>query len=83
MTFPYIKSELNMVAHNKKWFFFLNELNKSQHISLLGNCLQTKGFIVHKSSKDADTLILNVLLNWFLLEITDDSDLLVLLMHYF
>ena len=57
MTCPYVKIELNMVAHNKHNDFLSNELNKSQFISLLGNWLQTKGFIVHQRSNDADTLI--------------------------
>ena len=57
MTFPYVKIELDMVAHNKQNDFLSNELNKSQFISLLGNWLQTKGFIVHQRSNDADTLI--------------------------
>ena len=47
MTFPYVKIELDMVAHNKQNDFLSNELNKSQFISLLRNRLQTKGFIVH------------------------------------
>ena len=47
MIFPYVKIELDMVAHNKQNDFLSNELNKSQFISLLRNRLQTKGFIVH------------------------------------
>ena len=57
MVFPYVKIELDMVAHNKQNDFASNKLNKSHFISVFGNCLQTKGFIVHQSSNDADTLI--------------------------
>ena len=39
MTFPYVKIELNIVAHNKQNCFLWNELNKSQFISLFGNPL--------------------------------------------
>ena len=52
--FPY---ELDMVAH-KQNDFLSNQLNKSQFISLLEICLQTKGFTVHQSPNDADTLFL-------------------------
>ena len=57
MTFPYVTIELDMVAHNEQNDFLSNELNKSQFISLLGNRFQTKDFIFHQSSNDADTLI--------------------------
>ena len=49
MRFPYVKIELDMVAHNKQNDVSSNKLNKSQFISLLGNRLQTKGFIVHQA----------------------------------
>ena len=42
MTFTYVKTELNMFAHNKQNGFLLNQLSKSQFISLFGNRLQTK-----------------------------------------
>ena len=37
MVFPYVKDELDMVAHNKQNDFLSNKLYKSQFISLLGN----------------------------------------------
>ena len=88
MAFPYVKIELDMVAHNKQNDFSSNKLNKSQFISLLGNCLQTKGFIVHQSSNDADTLIVKCAIELALAGnvctvIADDTDILVLLMYYF
>ena len=59
-----------------------NELNKSQFISLLGNRLQTKGFIVLQSSNDANELIVKcaVEINFAgnaCTVIADDTDLLV------
>ena len=59
-----------------------NELNKSQFISLLGNRLQTKGFIVLQSSNDANELIVKcaVEINFTgnaCTVIADDTDLLV------
>ena len=59
-----------------------NELNKSQFISLLGNRLQTKGFIVLQSSNDANELIVKcaVEINFTgnaCAVIADDTDLLV------
>ena len=88
MAFPYVKIELDMVAHNKQNDFSSNKLNKSQFISLLGNCLQTKGFIVHQSSNDADTLIVKCAIELALAGnvctvIADDTDILVLLMYHF
>ena len=88
MAFPYVKFELDLVAHNKKNDFLFNKLNKSQFISLLGNRLQTKGFIVHQSSNDADTLIVKCAIELALAGnvctvIADDTDILVLLMYYF
>ena len=63
-------------------------MNKSQFISLLGNRLQTKSFIVHQSSNDADTLIVKYAIELALAGnvctvIADDTDILVLLMYYF
>ena len=88
MAFPYVKIELDMVAHNKQNDLLSNKLNKNQFISLLGNRLQTKGFIVHQSSNDADTIIVKcaielVLAGNFCTVITVDADILVLLMYYF
>ena len=59
-----------------------NELNESQFISLLGNCLQTKGFIVLQSSNDANELIVKcaVEINFAgnaCTVIADETDLLV------
>ena len=51
-----------------------NELNKSQFISLLGNRLQTKGFIVLQSSNDANELIVKCAVE---INFADDTDLLV------
>ena len=77
-----------MVAHNKQNDFLLNELNKSQFIPLLGNRLQAKGFVVHQSSNDADTLIVKCAVELALAGnvctvVADDTDILVLLMYYF
>ena len=87
MTFPYIKNRLDMVAH-KQNDFLSNELNKSQFISIFGNRLQTKGFIVHQSSIDADILIVKCATELALAGnactiIGDDTDILLLLMYYF
>ena len=57
MTFPHVAIELEMVSDNKQNDFSSNEINKGQFISLLGNRFQTKAFVVHQSSNDADTLI--------------------------
>ena len=88
MVFPYVKDELDMVAHNKQNDFLSNKLNKSQFITLLGNRLQTKGFIVHQSSNDADTLIVKCAIELALAGnvctvIADDTDILALLVYYF
>ena len=88
MTFPYVKIELDVVAHNKQNDFLSNRFNNSQFISILGNRLQTKGFIVHQSSNDADTLIVKCAIELALAGnvctvIADDTDILVLLMYYF
>ena len=77
-----------MVAHNKQNDFLSNKLNKSQFISVLGNCLQTKGFIVHQSSDDAGILIAKSAIELALAEnvciiTAGDTDILVLLMYYF
>ena len=86
--FPCVKIELDMVAHNKQNAFLSNKLNKSQFISLFGNRRQTKGFIVHQSSNDAETLIAKCAIelayagNVFRV-IEDDTDILVFLMYYF
>ena len=83
MAFPYVKIELDMVAHNKQNDFLSNKLNKSQFISVLGNCLQTKGFIFHQSSNDADTLIVKCAIELALAGnvctvIADDTDILLM-----
>ena len=88
MAFPYVKIELDMVAHNKQNDFLSNRFNNSQFISILGNRLQTKGFIVHQSSNDADTLIVKCAIELALAGnvctvIADDTDILVLLLYYF
>ena len=81
--------ELDMVPHNKENDFLSNELNRSQFMSLLGNRLQVKSFVVHQSSKNnANTLIVEcaialVLAGNVSLVIADDPDILVLLVHYF
>ena len=87
MAFTYVKIELVVVVHNKQNAFLSNELNKSQFMSLLGNHLQTKGFIVHHSSNNADTLIIKCAIKLALAGnvctvIADDTDILVLLMYY-
>ena len=88
MAFPYVKIALDMVPHNKQNDFLLNKLSKSQFISILGNCLQTKDYIVHQSSNDADTLIVKCAIELALAGnvctvIVDDTNILVLLMYYF
>ena len=88
MAFPYVKIELDMVAHNKQHDFLSNKLNKSPFISLPGSRLQTKGFIVHQRCNDADTLIVKCAIELSLAGnvcavIADDTDILVLLMYYF
>ena len=78
-----------MVGHNKwKQIFLSNEVNKSQFISLLGNRLQTKGFIVNQSSNIGDTLIVKCAIKLALAGnvcavIAGDIDIVVLLMYYF
>ena len=85
MAFPYVKIELDMVAHNKQNDFLSNKLNKTQFISLLGNRLQTKGFIVHQSSNDADALIVKCAIELanVCTVVADNIDILVLLMYHF
>ena len=80
---------LDMVPHNKQNDFLSNELNRSQFISLLGNHLQVKSFVVYQSSNNnANTLIVECAIALTLagnvsLVIADDTDILVLLVHYF
>ena len=88
ITFPYVKIELDMIAHNKQNDFLSNELNKSEFISLLGNRLQTKGFIVPQSSNDADISIAKCAIKLAFagnvcIVIADDTDILVPLKSYF
>ena len=88
ITFPYVKIELDMIAHNKQNDFLSNELNKSEFISLLGNRLQTKGVIVHQSSNDADILIAKCAIKLAFAAnlctvIAGDTDILVPLISYF
>ena len=78
-----------MVLHNKQNDFLSNELNRNQFISLLGNHLQVKSFVVHQSSNNnANTLIVECAIALTLagnvsLVIAADTDILVLLVHYF
>ena len=77
-----------MVPHNKQNDFLSNELNRNQFISLLGNHLQVKSFVVHQSSNNnANTLIVECAIALTLAGnvslVAADTDILVLLVHYF
>ncbi|CAB4015002.1 hypothetical protein AC249_AIPGENE778 [Paramuricea clavata] len=47
----------NIKAHSDQQTFLSNEKNKSQFIALLNRCLEADGQILHNSTGDADTLI--------------------------
>ena len=68
MRFSHVKIELDKVAHNKQNDILPNELNMRQFKSLLRHRLQTKRFIVHQSSSDADKSTVNALLHLLLVQ---------------
>ena len=54
----------NIKAHSDQQTFLLNEKNKSQFIELLSRCLQADAQIVCNSMGDADTLIVETVLQF-------------------
>ena len=67
--------------------FLSNERNKSQFIALLSHHLKADNQIVHQSSGDADTMIVDCALQYATQRIevpviTDDTYILILLMYH-
>ena len=74
-------------AHSDQQAFLSNEKNKNQFITLVSQCLEADGHIVHTSTGDADTLIVECALQFArqgreVSVVADDTDVLVLLMYH-
>ena len=77
----------SMIAHGPQQSFLSNERNKSQFISLLMGALRVDGHSIYQAKNDADTLIvacaLNLCCNYLTVVVSDDTDVLVLMVHHF
>ena len=74
-------------AHSDQQTFLSNEKNKSQFIKLLCESLEADGQIVHNSTGDADTMIVDCALQFArekreVSVVADDTDIFVLLMYH-
>ena len=86
--YVYVSINPNSIAHNNQHVFFSNAGNKSQFIDLLKDRLKETALRVHQSQNDADTLIVKVAIKTAqtgqeCAVVADDTDVLVLLVHYF
>ena len=76
----------DMACNNKKQLFLSNKSNKQNFINLLGIKLQASGCTVIHGEEDADRLIVETAvesqLNHPTIVIADDTDVLILLIHY-
>ena len=77
----------SMIAHGPQQSFLSNERNKSQFIPLLMGALRVDGHSIYQAKNDADTLIvaraLNLCCNYLTVVVSDDTDVLVLMVHHF
>ena len=78
--------ESSTEAHQNQDAFLKNDHNKKQLIAILSHHLRDMGHDVRNSDSDADTLTVSTALEYALNEnvtvITDDTDILVLLMYH-
>ena len=76
----------DMACNSKKQLFLFNKSNKQNFINLLGIKLQASGRTVIHGEEDADGLIVETAvespLNHPTIVIADDTDVLILLIHY-
>lgn len=75
-----------MALQTKKEEFLSNQQNKQRFITMLGYRLETAGCDVHHAKGDADLLVVEVAVDCAehkdTVVIADDTDILVLLIHY-
>ena len=77
----------SMEAYKNQEVFLANEKNKHQFILLISQYLRDDGQIVHQSTGDADTMIVQCALHYAIEGsevnvVADDTDVLVLLMYH-
>ena len=85
---PYVTVSLNANAPNNQYIFLSNSKNKSQFIEQLKNRFLGTDIKVMQSENDADTMIVNTVINMAkqgkeCTVVADDTDVLVLLVHFF
>lgn len=74
-------------AYKNQEVFLTNEKNKHQFILLISQYLKDDGQVVHQSTGDADTMIVQCALQYAIEGsevnvVADDTDVLVLLMYH-
>ena len=77
----------SMEAYKNQKVFLTNEKNKHQFILLISQYLKDNGQVVHQSTGDADTMIVQCALQYAIEGsevnvVADDTDVLVLLMYH-
>ena len=85
----YVQIQLNesMEAYRNQEVFLVNERNKYQFILLISLYLRDNGQVLHQRTGDADTMIVQCALQYVsegsdVNVVTDDTDILVLLMYH-
>lgn len=83
---PAVLFDSTMIITLKKEIFLSNKTNKQKFINLLAATLERKGYSTVHATGDADVLIVNTAISkarsFPTVLVGDDTDLLVLLLHY-